>query len=50
MNLSVAFLVAAIVFFVLFCLAGFGAIDLVHPDGWLGAGLIAFAAAHLPLP
>jgi len=50
LNLSVLLFVAAIVLLTLFGLNGFGAISLSDPDGYLGFGLVAFAAAHLPLP
>ena len=50
MNLSTLLLVAAIVLFTLFGLAGFGVITLSDPEGFLGFGLVAFSAAHLPLP
>jgi hypothetical protein len=40
-------LVIAIVLFVIYCLIGFGVVTSAHPDGFLGAGLAAFAAAFL---
>lgn len=40
-------LIVAVVCFLVFALLGFGVFTGSHPDGWLGLGLTALAAAFL---
>lgn len=48
MTRNVLLIAAAIVCFLLCLLEAIGAVEGVNYDAWLAAGLIAFAAAHLP--
>lgn len=48
-TLQLVFLIVAIICFVVFTLAAHGTITTTEGTTWLGAGLVFFAAAHLPV-
>jgi len=48
LNRNLLFLIAAIVAFLVCFLGAIGSVSGVNFDAWLAAGLVGFAAAHLP--
>jgi hypothetical protein len=49
MNLSLAFIIGAVICFIIACLGAFGVVDGVNVLGFLGLGSASFAAGHLPV-